>query len=57
MGEKEDMMPLYLVQHRKSNPKTVDPEKGLSEEGVEAVTRIAQVAAGYGCKTGSLSGR
>ncbi len=47
-------MALYLVQHGKSNPKTIDPEKGLSEESMEEVTRIAQVAAGYGCKVGKI---
>ena len=47
-------MALYLVQHGKSSPKTMDPEKGLSEEGVQEVTRIAQVAAGYGCKIGTI---
>ncbi len=41
-------MALYLVQHGKSLPKDVDPEKGLSEEGVAEVERIADVAKGYG---------
>jgi len=43
-------MALYLVQHGKSLPKEIDPGKGLSEEGIAEVQRIAQVAAGYGCK-------
>jgi phosphohistidine phosphatase len=39
---------LYLVQHGKSLPKNVDPEKGLSEEGIEEVRKIADVARNYG---------
>ncbi len=41
-------MALYLVQHGKSLPKDVDPEKGLSKEGIAEVERIAEVAKGYG---------
>ncbi len=48
-------MALYLVQHGKSLPKDIDPEKGLSEEGITDVQRIAEVAAGYGCKVRRLS--
>lgn len=40
-------MALYLVQHGKSLPKDIDPEQGLSEEGIAEVQRIAQVAKGY----------
>ena len=40
-------MALYLVQHGKSLSKAMDPEKGLSEEGVAEVRRIAQVAKDY----------
>jgi phosphohistidine phosphatase len=40
-------MALYLVQHGKSLPKEIDPEQGLSEEGIAEVERIAQVAKGY----------
>jgi phosphohistidine phosphatase len=40
-------MAIYLVQHGKSLPKEIDPEKGLSEEGVAEVQRIAEVARGY----------
>ena len=40
-------MPVYLVQHGISLPKDVDPEKGLSKEGIEAVERIATVAKNY----------
>ena len=41
-------MSLYLVQHGKSLPKDVDPEKGLSDEGMAEVERIASVAKEYG---------
>jgi len=41
-------MALYLVQHGQCHPKNVDPEKGLTEEGRAAATRIAGVAKGYG---------
>jgi phosphohistidine phosphatase len=35
------------VQHGKSLPKDIDPEQGLSQEGIAEVQRIAQVAKGY----------
>ncbi|MFC1856495.1 phosphohistidine phosphatase SixA [Thermodesulfobacteriota bacterium] len=41
-------MSSYLVQHGKSLSKDVDPEKGLSDEGMAEVERIANVAKGYG---------
>ena len=41
-------MSLYLVQHGKANKKEIDPEKGLSDEGIKDVRRIADVARGYG---------
>ncbi len=41
-------MALYLVQHGKSLPKDIDPDQGLSEEGVAETQRIADVAANYG---------
>lgn len=47
-------MGLYLVQHGKSLPKESDPERGLSDEGIAEVRRIAQVAAGYGCKVAQI---
>ena len=40
-------MALFLVQHGKSLPKDKDPQKGLSQEGIEETERIAQVAKGY----------
>lgn len=41
-------MALLLVQHGKSLPKDEDPEKGLSDEGVLDVKRIADAAKKYG---------
>ena len=40
-------MALYLVQHGRSLPKDVDPDQGLSAEGVAETERIAGVAKGY----------
>jgi phosphohistidine phosphatase len=40
-------MALYLVQHGKSLSKDVDPDQGLSEEGITETKRIAQVAREY----------
>ncbi len=40
-------MAIYLVQHGKAQPKEIDPEQGLSEEGIAEVKRIAQAAKGY----------
>jgi len=43
-------MALFLVQHGKSLSKVVDPERGLSEDGIREVKIIADVAGGYGVK-------
>ncbi len=43
-------MALYLVQHGKSLPKEVDPERSLSTEGVSEVKLIAGVAENYQVK-------
>jgi phosphohistidine phosphatase len=40
-------MALYLVQHGKSLPKDVDPDQGLSADGVAETERIAGVAKNY----------
>jgi phosphohistidine phosphatase len=40
-------MALYLVQHGLSLPEEQDPERGLSQEGISDVNRIAEVAKGY----------
>jgi phosphohistidine phosphatase len=43
-------MALYLVQHGKSLPKAVDPDQGLSDDGIAETKRIADVARGYQVK-------
>ena len=43
-------MALYLVQHGKSLPKDVDPDQGLSDDGIAESKRIADVARGYQVK-------
>lgn len=40
-------MAVYLVQHGKSLAKEIDPEQGLSDQGVSDAKRIAEVAALY----------
>ena len=40
-------MALFLVQHGKSLPADIDPERGLSPEGISEVERIAGAAKGY----------
>lgn len=40
-------MIIYLLQHGIALPKVEDPERGLSEEGMADVRRIAEVAAAY----------
>ena len=40
-------MALYLVQHGRSLPKDVDPEQGLSDQGIAETKRIAEVARDY----------
>jgi len=47
-------MALYLVQHGQSLPKDVDPDQGLSEEGVAETKRIAGVAKGYQVNVGQI---
>jgi phosphohistidine phosphatase len=41
-------MAIFLVQHGKSLPKDVDPDQGLSDEGIAETERIANVAKNYG---------
>jgi len=43
-------MALYLVQHGKSLSKDVDPDQGLSDDGIAETKRIAGVARGYQVK-------
>jgi phosphohistidine phosphatase len=40
-------MAVYLVQHGRSLPKDIDPDQGLSDEGMAETKRIAEVARGY----------
>jgi phosphohistidine phosphatase len=40
-------MALYLVQHGQSLPKDVDPDQGLSDQGLAETKRIAEVARDY----------
>jgi len=47
-------MALYLVQHGKSLSKNVDPEQGISEEGIAETKSIADVARGYQIKVSSI---
>jgi len=47
-------MALYLVQHGKSLSKNVDPEQGLSEEGIAETKSIADVARGYQVKVSNI---
>ena len=41
-------MALFLVQHGQSLPKDVDPDQGLSDEGIAETERLANVAKDYG---------
>lgn len=47
-------MTLYLVQHGQSLSKDVDPDQGLSEEGVAETERIAGVAKNYQINVGQI---
>ena len=47
-------MGLYLVQHGKSLPKDVDPDPGLSDEGIAEVKGIADVAKGHRVKVNQI---
>ncbi len=47
-------MTLYLVQHGQSLSKGVDPDQGLSAEGVAETERIAEVAKNYRVNVGQI---
>ena len=47
-------MALYLVQHGRSLPKDVDPDQGLSEDGIAETVRIAEVAKNYQIDVGQI---
>jgi phosphohistidine phosphatase len=48
-------MAIFLVQHGKSLPKDVDPDQGLSEQGISDTKRMAKVAKGYGITVSGIS--
>lgn len=48
-------MALFLIQHGKNIPKDVDPDQGLSEQGISDVKRIAEVAKGYDIHVSGIS--
>jgi len=48
-------MAVFLVQHGKSLSRELDPEQGLSPEGISDVKRIADIARGYGVHVASIS--
>ncbi len=47
-------MPIYLIQHGKSLPKDLDPEKGLSEEGRAETEKMAELAKEYGVAVSAI---
>ncbi len=47
-------MALFLVQHGKNLSKDIDPGKGLSEDGISEVKRIANVAKVYGIQADKI---
>lgn len=48
-------MALFLVQHGKSLSKDIDPDQGLSIEGIDEVERIATVAKDYSIKISKIN--
>ena len=47
-------MAFYIVQHGQSLTRDLDPEKGLSPQGIEEVKRIAGFALQYGVKVARI---
>jgi phosphohistidine phosphatase len=47
-------MAIYLVQHGQCLIKEEDPQKGLSQQGIEDVQRIAKVAATYAVQVSEI---
>jgi len=47
-------MAIFLVQHGKSLPKNIDPEKGLSPEGLAEVKQMAGMVADQHLKVSSI---
>lgn len=48
-------MRLYLVQHGEAKSKEEDPSRGLSEKGIQNITKIAQYVSNLGIKTSRIS--
>lgn len=48
-------MALFLVQHGKNLSRDADPERGLSEDGIAEVKRIAEVAKTYRVQVSSVA--
>jgi len=47
-------MAFYIVQHGQSLTKDIDPEKGLSDNGIETVKKIARIAQNHGVKVARI---
>lgn len=47
-------MGIFLVQHGKSLPKEIDPDRGLSEKGIAEVKRICEIAKTSGVKVSGI---
>ncbi len=47
-------MALYLVQHGKSLPSDVDPQQGLSDEGIADTEKMARLSGELGLKPGRI---
>ena len=47
-------MSIFLVQHGKSLPKEIDPDRGLSEKGIAEVKRICEIAKTSGVKVSGI---
>lgn len=47
-------MKIYLLQHGNQNPKEIDPEEGLSENGKSDVAKIAEFAMKAGLKPSKI---
>lgn len=47
-------MALYLIQHGRSLPKDLDPDQGLSEEGIAETQRMADLAKNHGVRVSQI---
>lgn len=48
-------MAIFLVQHGKSLPKEMDPDQGLSEQGISDVKHIAKLAKEFGIQVTDIN--